>query len=562
MTDANPSYRVLARKYRPTDFDQLIGQEAMVRTLRNALEAGRLAHAFILTGVRGIGKTTTARIIARALNCVGADGHGEPTMRPCGVCEHCRAIAEDRDVDVLEIDAASHTGVNRMREITDSVHYAPVSARFKVYIIDEVHMLSPPAFAALLKTLEEPPPHVTFILATTEIRKVPVTVLSRCQRFDLRRLSVKRLAGHLSAIAAKEDAKIDPAAVALIARAAEGSVRDGLSLLDQAIAYGDAGGEAEIRRMIGLADRTRILDLLDSVLSGDIAQALAILGEQYETGADPIVILQDLLELTHWLTRLKVVAEVGDDMGVAESERARGRVMVDKLSMAALARAWQMLLKGLAETQTAPHPLAAAEMVLIRLCHVADLPTPADLVTRLADGGAPPAATPSSPAPDASPPTNTPPAAAAAPVTTKAQPRSFVAVAELAAEHGEMRLYASLKNDVRPVSFAPGQIEIHPEPTAPQNLPRQLRECLERWTGQPWEVVVSDAAGAPTLTRQDEIVIEERRAGAAQHPSVQAVMAAFPGAEIVDVHDIAPVRPDADHDAGHGTALDNREELA
>ena len=398
MTDAAPSYRVLARKYRPTDFDQLIGQEAMVRTLRNALEAGRLAHAFILTGVRGIGKTTTARIIARALNCVGPDGRGAATMHPCGVCAHCRAIAEDRDVDVLEIDAASHTGVDHMRELTDSVRYAPVAARVKVYIIDEVHMLSREAFTALLKTLEEPPPRVTFIFATTEIRKVPVTVLSRCQRFDLRRLSVERLAEHLSAIAAKEDAKIDPAAVALIARAAEGSVRDGLSLLDQAIAYGDAGGEAEIRRMLGLADRTRILDLLDAVFGGDIAPALAILGEQYQTGADPIAILQDLLELTHWLTRLKLVEAVGDDVSVAASARARGRVMADKLSMAALARAWQMLLKGLAEAQAAPQPLAAAEMVLIRLCHVADLPTPAELATQLADQSAPPAAASSSPA--------------------------------------------------------------------------------------------------------------------------------------------------------------------
>ncbi|TAN72478.1 MAG: DNA polymerase III subunit gamma/tau, partial [Magnetospirillum sp.] len=366
-------YRVLARKYRPTDFAGLIGQEALVRTLSNAIQSGRLAHAFVLTGVRGVGKTTTARIIARALNCVGVDGKGGATIDPCGVCEHCRAIAEDRHVDVLEMDAASRTGVDGIRELIESVRYRPTSARFKIYIVDEVHMLSTAAFNALLKTLEEPPEHVKFVFATTEIRKIPVTVLSRCQRFDLRRVEMDVLARHFAAIAGKENAEIEPAALKLIARAADGSVRDGLSLLDQAISHG-AGlvSEAQVRDMLGLADRARVFDLLDAVMKGDVAGALDQIADQYAAGADPAVVLQDMLELVHWLTRLKVTPDAADAVTVSETERVRGRQMSEGLALAALTRAWQMLLKGLAETRSAPNPLQAAEMAVVRLAYAAE----------------------------------------------------------------------------------------------------------------------------------------------------------------------------------------------
>ncbi|MDP1853499.1 MAG: DNA polymerase III subunit gamma/tau, partial [Candidatus Omnitrophota bacterium] len=367
-------YRVLARKYRPTDFTTLVGQEAMVRTLRNAIASGRIAHAFMLTGVRGVGKTTTARIIARALNCVGADGKGGPTVDPCGVCDNCKAITEDRHVDVIEMDAASRTGIDDVRELIEGVRYRPASARYKVYIIDEVHMLSEKAFNALLKTLEEPPPHVKFLFATTEIRKVPVTVLSRCQRFDLKRVPLDVLVEHFGKISATEKVEISPEALALIARAADGSVRDGLSMLDQAIAHG--GGvvdAAQVRDMLGLADRSRVLELFEKTMRGDAPAVVASLGEMHDSGADPVVILQDLLELTHWVTRLKVAPEAA--AGSADSERAQGLTMAAKLSMASLTRAWTLLMKGLQETLAAPSPLRAAEMALIRLCYAADLPS-------------------------------------------------------------------------------------------------------------------------------------------------------------------------------------------
>ncbi|MBK1678179.1 hypothetical protein CKO38_16165 [Rhodospirillum rubrum] len=391
-TPASAPYRVLARKYRPASFDALIGQEALVRTLTNAIDSGRLAQAWMLTGVRGVGKTTTARLIARALNCVGADGKGGVTITPCGVCEHCKAIAEDRHVDVLEMDAASRTGVGDIREILDGVRYRPAVARTKVYIIDEVHMLSTAAFNALLKTLEEPPEHVKFIFATTEIRKVPVTVLSRCQRFDLRRVSAAELSGHFLRIAGLEGAEIAPSALTLIARAADGSVRDGLSLLDQAIAHG--GGtvsEAQVAEMLGLADRARIFDLLDALLAGRIAESLDLLDRQYALGADPLVIVQDLLDLVHWMTRVKVVPVSAEDAAVPEAERTRGRAMAERLSMAVLNRCWQILLKGLGEARGAPVPLQAVEMVLIRLAYASDLPTPEEALKMIA-GGAQPAA--------------------------------------------------------------------------------------------------------------------------------------------------------------------------
>src|SRR4051812_6209230 len=395
-------YRVLARKYRPSDFSGLIGQEALVRTLTNAIAQGRLAHAFMLTGVRGVGKTTTARILARAFNCIGLDGKGGATASPCGQCEHCTAIAEDRHVDVIEMDAASRTGVNDICELIEGVRYRPVSARFKIYIIDEVHMLSSSAFNALLKTLEEPPEHVKFIFATTEIRKVPVTVLSRCQRFDLRRIEADKLAQHLGSIAASEGAKLAPNALALIARAADGSARDGLSLLDQAITLVDTSkGEAEVteeqvRAMLGIADRTQLFELYEAVMAGRAAEALGQLRRMYEAGADPIVVLEDLLDLTHWLTRCKLTPDVLQQPAVPEAERKRGGALAKDLSLPVLARTWQMLLKGLGEAQYAPQPLAAVEMALIRLMHVADLPTPGDLVRQLSgqSGAAAPSATP------------------------------------------------------------------------------------------------------------------------------------------------------------------------
>ncbi|HKP27193.1 MAG TPA: DNA polymerase III subunit gamma/tau, partial [Dongiaceae bacterium] len=396
-------YRVLARKYRPRDFSGLIGQEALVRTLRNAIAQGRLAHGFMLTGVRGVGKTTTARILARCFNCIGPDGKGGPTAEPCGQCEHCRAIAEDRHVDVIEMDAASRTGIDDIRELIDGVRYRPVGARYKVYIIDEVHMLSEKAFNALLKTLEEPPEHVKFIFATTEIRKVPVTVLSRCQRFDLRRINAEELTEYFLKIAGAEGAKITDGAAAMIARAADGSARDGLSLLDQAIALAHgtttashgAIDEAQVRDMLGLADRTQLIDLYDDVLKGKAAEALQRLNTMHQAGADAAIVLQDMLELTHWLTRAKITPEPLSDPATPEAERAWGAKVTPELSVPVLARLWQMLLKGLAEVQAAPQPLAAAEMVLIRLMHAANMPDPADLVRRLSDGSS--AAAPASP---------------------------------------------------------------------------------------------------------------------------------------------------------------------
>ncbi|MFZ1412986.1 MAG: DNA polymerase III subunit gamma/tau, partial [Defluviicoccus sp.] len=391
-------YRVLARKYRPATFAQLIGQEAMVRTLGNALRSGRLAHAYMLSGVRGVGKTTTARIIARALNCVGLDGAGGPTPEPCGVCTHCVAIAQDRHLDVIEMDAASRTKVEEIRELLDGVPYRPTSARYKVYIVDEVHMLSTHSFNALLKTLEEPPEHVKFIFATTEIRKVPVTVLSRCQRFDLRRVDTAEIARHLQRVATAETVSASEGALNLIARAADGSVRDGLSLLDQAIALG-AGqiDETVVREMLGLVDRTVVFDLFDALMQGEVACALEILGGRYAAGADPAAVLEDLLELTHWITRIKVVPAAAAAPGVAEAERVRGGAMAEKLDMAEVTRVWQMLLKGLGETRVAPVPIQAAEMVLIRIAYAARLPTPADAIESLSRGTSPSSPMPTRP---------------------------------------------------------------------------------------------------------------------------------------------------------------------
>ena len=545
MTDATApaAYTVLARKYRPTDFDHLIGQDALVRTLTNAIEADRVAHAFMLAGVRGVGKTTTARIIARALNCVGRGGEGGVTARPCGECGHCRAIAEDRHVDVLEVDAASHTGVDKMREIIDSVRYAPASARNKVYIIDEVHMLSTQAFNALLKTLEEPPPHVTFVFATTEVRKVPVTVLSRCQRFDLRRIGAEALTEHLSEIAGKEQIQVADNALALIVRAAEGSARDALSLLDQAAAHGGGAVSVEaVRDMLGLADRARVLDVLERLLSGDVAAALTEARAQYDAGADPTVVLNDLLSLAHWLTRLKVVPDGEEGMAVAEEERERARDMAARLSMPALTRCWQILLKGLIEVRDAPDPLAAAEMVMVRLAYASGLPSPVELVGRIVDvessaGGQ---IAPSGRAPEPAPPETAENGATEAPTPA---PGDFAAVVEMVRTRKEMRLYAHLVNDASLVDFEPGRIALHLGPSAPDDLPRRLGTMLRGWTGERWVVTASEQPGAPTLGEQAAAADEERRAAVARHPLVARVLEHFPGATIDGIRDLAP--PDA-----------------
>ena len=555
QTDTDP-YRVLARKYRPVNFDELIGQEALVRTLTNSINSGRLAHAFILTGVRGVGKTTTARIIARALNCTGPDDSGGPTPNPCGECENCRAINDDRHVDVLEMDAASRTGVDDIRELIDGVLYRPTSARYKIYIIDEVHMLSKNAFNALLKTLEEPPEHVKFIFATTEIRKVPVTVLSRCQRFDLRRVDADTLVAHFSRIAGREQADITPEALMLIARAADGSVRDGLSLLDQAIAHCGEGGidEVQLRDMLGLVDRIQTIELFDNLMKGEIGAALDIADAMYDAGADPVVMLQDLLELSHWLTRLKIVPESGDSGAVSDVERRRGLDMAERLAMPALTRAWQILLKGLGEARVAPSAQQAAEMVLVRLAYAAELPAPVEMVKKLQSGESVPeggrnhsgGSEQTSP-PSAAPVASNIPEAPVAPAAPAA-PQSFKEAVQLCATHKEVLLYAHLTNDVALVSFAPGKIELTAGPRAPGDIATRFARLLCDWTGAPWRVELhQEAAAELSLGAQRDADEKAQRDAAIAHPSVQAALDAFPGSRVEDVR-AAPAMPIFDAD--------------
>ena len=557
-------YRVLARKYRPSDFTGLIGQEALVRTLSNAFATGRIAHAFMLTGVRGVGKTTTARIIARALNCIGPDGkRAEPTIQPCGQCDPCITIAESRNVDVQEMDAASRTGIDDIREIIEGVRYAPASARYKVYIIDEVHMLSKQAFNGLLKTLEEPPPHVKFIFATTEIRKVPVTVLSRCQRFDLRRIDSAELASYLAGIAEKENVKIEESARALIARAAEGSARDALSLLDQAMAYGPGGGDGSIkadtiRQMLGLADRGRILDLFEKVMGGKIADALNDLQGLYDSGADPLAVVQDLLEITHFLTRVKVAPSAQGFFDGGSGEARRAGELAAKLSVASLTRAWQMLLKGLFEVRDATRPILACEMALIRLAYAAELPPTAKLVRDILDNGV----TPRAPGAPSSAPRGPTASSSAAPrmqaapqpaPSTESAPvmKGLEDIAALAAANHAPVLKVHIENDVHLVKLEQGHLEFRPGPRAPRTLAGDLQQKLRDWTGIRWSVSISNEQGALTLAEQKKIAKAARIESVMQAPLVRAVLDRFPGAEIVAVRDVeAPVvyAPDAPPD--------------
>jgi DNA polymerase-3 subunit gamma/tau len=540
-------YRVLARKYRPQGFAALIGQEAMVRTLTNAFATGRIAHAFMLTGVRGVGKTTTARIIARALNCTGPDGSvTAPTITPCGLCDSCRAIAEDRHPDVMEIDAASNTGVANVRDVViEGARYAPISARHKVYIVDEVHMLSTAAFNALLKTLEEPPPHVKFVFATTEIRKVPVTVLSRCQRFDLRRIPADRLAQHFAEIAAKEGVAVEEEALRLIARAADGSVRDGLSLLDQAIALaGEGAVTAEaVRGMLGLADRGQVWDLFEALMAGRIAEALALLGAAHAAGADPAVVVQDLLGVAHAVTRAKLVPRGEDGLALAELERLRAPELGRRFSVPQLGRAWQMLLKGLAEVNEASDRLAAAEMVLIRLAHVADLPTPGELVRRLARGEEAPAggALPAGGGGLRAIGGGAVRAEAAPAAVPGPAPRQGVAIAglrdlvTLAGAEREARLAAEIAEYMHLVRLEEGVLEFRPEPDAPRDLAARVAALLTTVTGRRWTVALSAEPGSPTLAEQDRDEARRLRREVEAHPLVRAVLEAFPGAVIGEI---------------------------
>ena len=572
MSETNPEtksatgdtgYQVLARKYRPATFADLIGQEAMVRTLKNAFAASRIAHAFVMTGVRGVGKTTTARIIAKGLNCVGADGKGGATTEPCLVCEHCVAIAEGRHVDVMEMDAASRTGVGDIREIIESVHYRAASARYKVYIIDEVHMLSTSAFNALLKTLEEPPAHVKFIFATTEIRKVPVTVLSRCQRFDLKRIEPEVMMAHLARVAGLESATLAHDAMALITRAAEGSVRDAMSLMDQAIAHGAGETSAEqVRAMLGLADRGRVLDLFEMILKGEAAEALTELGSQYADGADPMAVLRDLAEITHWISVIKITPDAVNDPTVPPEEQARGQGFASAIPMRVLTRLWQMLLKALEEVAQAPNAMMAAEMAVIRLTHVADLPDPETLLKRISKGpatsaqgsggasggpsGGPSAqlasatgwamgGTPARSGPRSASGGRAAVAVAASAETGLARFARFEDVIELIARMRDQVLKMDVESHVRLVSYSPGRIEFEPTPDAPRDLAARLQTRLQGWTGARWGVSLVSSGGAPTHEELKNAAFTAARAEALDNPVVQAILSAFPKAEIEEI---------------------------
>ena len=514
-------YRVLARKYRPQSFAELIGQDAMVTTLGNAIARGRIAHAFLLTGVRGVGKTSTARLVAKALNCIGPNGQGGPTIDPCGICEPCQAIAEGRHIDVIEMDAASHTGVDDVREIIEAVRYASVSARYKIYIIDEVHMLSKNAFNALLKTLEEPPAHVKFLFATTEVNKVPVTVLSRCQRFDLRRIPADLLTAHFAHVAELEGVSVEPDALAAIARAAEGSARDGLSILDQAIAHG--GGRvtaAEVRDMLGLADRGRIRRMLDTIIAGDAAATLAQLDESHSLGIEPSALLRGLMESLHAITRAK--AGAAEDAFLSAEERDSAQALAGAIGWPALHRLWQLLLKGLQDVAIAPDPNEAAAMALLRLIHAADLPDPATLLASLAGGGAITAAARSAP-----------PASSSSP--TSSLPTDFATFVDAVEAQGRALLAVQLRDHVGLVSFAAGELVLKPLRPLGPDFARDLAAAAKQATDRNWEIRLTDEGGEPSLQQQEVMAEERARAAILDEPSVRALLDAFPDATLETV---------------------------
>ena len=511
-------YRVLARKYRPQSFEELIGQDAMVQTLANAIQRGRIAHAFLLTGVRGVGKTSTARLIAKALNCIGPDGNGGPTISPCGQCEPCTSIAEGRHIDVIEMDAASHNGVDDVRALTDASRYSAVSARFKVYIIDEVHMMSKPAFNALLKTLEEPPEHVKFILATTEVEKVPVTVLSRCQRFDLRRIPADKLVTHFHGVAMAEGVEVEPEALSVIARAAEGSARDGLSILDQAIAHGEGTVDAgQVRAMLGLADRGRVRRLLASVIAGDAEATLAQLDEAHALGLDARSLLRGLMESLHSVTRAKAGA-AGDVLQSAE-EREASSQWASQLGWATIHRLWQMLLKGLTDVDLAPDPNEAAAMALLRLIHAADLPDPGELIRQLTSGSeAAPSAPPSQPGP-----------------AEPSPPSSFQALIDVLEAGGEHHLGQQLRDYVGLVEFAPGNLVLRPLRPLGPDFARKLADAAKKHSGTRWQVSFTDQGGVPSLGQQEQMAEEQARAAILDEPNVRALLDQFPDATLETV---------------------------
>jgi DNA polymerase-3 subunit gamma/tau len=607
MSEENTSqpYRVLARKYRPQNFNDLIGQEPMVQTLSNAFKTGRIAQAYMLTGVRGVGKTTTARILARALNYKNGD-IDQPTIDLAQEGEHCRAIIEGRHMDIIEMDAASNTGIDDMRDLIESAQYRPASARYKVYIIDEVHMLSKSAFNGLLKTLEEPPEHVKFIFATTEIRKVPVTVLSRCQRFDLRRIEAGTLTQHLADICEKENVKAETDALAMVARAGDGSVRDALSMLDQAIAHGAGEGDTGItaesmRDMLGLSDRARIVDLFESIMKGDIAAALAELKSQYDTGAEPELVLTDLADFIHLVTRLKYVPDTQNDGSLTEIEKTRGKEFSEKLSVRILGRAWQMLLKGLSEVGSAERPLAAAEMVLVRLTHASSLPTPDELLKEMnqsgeatrtsplsasespaqgasanadatagsPNGGSPSALSPTQPVMSsgqsgsgasnvvAMKPAEPEPVFQAPQPATEEQNfktlNSFDELIFLIEDKRDLALKTLIKRHVRLVSFVDGRMEMNLVENAPRDFLGTLGKRLEEWTGKRWVLSISAEQGHPTLAEQEAQENDARMDDAKSDPAVEAIMMQFPGARIIDIRvreeeEILPPAPEEKDD--------------
>ncbi len=559
--EKNQAYRVLARKYRPNNFDELIGQEALVTTLSNGINKGRIAQAFMLTGVRGVGKTTTARIIAKALNCIGIDGNCDASVNICGKCDNCVAISEDRHVDVMEMDAASHTGIDDIREIIETVRYLPVTARYKIYILDEVHMLSKNAFNALLKTLEEPPEHVKFIFATTEIRKVPITILSRCQRFDLRRVTIDKLKLHYKNIATKENVTIDDDALDIITIAADGSVRDGLSILDQAIAVDSENITAkQLQNMLGLADRVKIFDLFDKIMAGDHKQALEQLHELYNVGGDPIAIIKDLMDVSYWLTRFILNPELENSQSTPDIERVKGKAMAEKLSLPILSRIWQMLLKGLSEAQIAPNSLQAVEMVIIRLIHTSNLPTPEDIIKKATNIKKPE---------EGGENQNTPSSDQSITVMqNKNLPKQdieitvneihaldddchvndldkntnnlgiiidFRAMVDLFSQRREGILVKCLMMDVNLISFSQGQVKLRTNKNAIKDLCVRMSKLLLNWTDVKWQISLGDEAGDKTLYQQDQMTKQNNIDNAASEPLVKSVRKYFPTVEIIDV---------------------------